>query len=335
MSQRAIDQEVGLDGFGVVSVPSQLPLGLRRLIRLGNVLAAWQLPENERLRIVVTVPTTRLAGLAVSLGATEAVVSCGPECHHAQLDSTPRLAACYWDRHLQDLEAWRDNQGVHVGTSTFTKHMDSIHRLPEDFPARNRLPRNLNSRSETEIADLALVYDEEPAIAGFRRSAMGAHPVLYMGNADELSADIEAASMTQPLQAFHVLGRLAPGNGYESWFRHPMIVVHKAPVPGRYPWLNQVMPRLLVRCGQISLFQPMAGLWDAVPHVILLSRRAPSTLDAIWAIAEMGWRPLDHKRVPAFLREAVRPGQGLEIACYSEPPGRMAVGEEDADDDEW
>lgn len=334
MSQQALDQYGSLSDLGVAPVTSPLPSGIRRLIRLGNVLAARQWPESQSLRIVVTVPTMRLAGLAVSLGATEAEFLHGPQCQHAQLDGTPRLSACYWNRHLQDREAWRDCRGVHVGTSTFTQHLDSVHRLPEGFPARERVPRNANSRSETEIADLALAYGEEPAIAGFRRSTMGAHPVLYMGNFSELRADIDAA-MEAPLQALHVLGRLAPGEGYDSWFRHPVIVVHKAPVPGLHPWLDQVMPRLLVRCGQASLLQPMAGLWDAVPHVVLLSRRAPSTFDAIGAIAEMGWRPLDHDRVPASLREAVRPGEGLEVACFSEPPGRIAVLDEEADDDEW
>jgi hypothetical protein len=236
---------------------------------------------------------------------------------------------------LQDHEAWRDLRGIHVGTSTFTQQLDSIHRLPEGFPARDRVPRNTNSRSETEIADLALAYGEEPAIAGFRRSTMGAHPVLYMGEATELWADIDAAATEGPLQAFHVLGRLAPGESYDSWFRHPLVVVHKTPVPGLHPWLDQVRPRLVVRCGQASLLQPMAGLWDAVPHVLLLSRRAPSTFDAIGAIAEMGWRPLGHDGVPASLRDAVRPGQGLEVSCFSEPPGRIAVLDEEADDDEW
>lgn len=334
MLQQALDRNSGIGDFGTTPVTSLLPSGLRRLIRIGNVLAARQWPESQCFRIVVTVPTTRLAGLAVSLGATKAEVEHGPQCQHGQLDGTARLSACYWNRHLQDHEAWRDQRGVHVGTSTFTQHLDSIHLLPEGFPTRERVPRNTNSRSETEIADLALAYGEEPAIAGFRRSAMGAHPVLYMGNFNELRADIDAA-MEPPFLSLHVLGRLAPGEGYDSWFRHPVIVVHKTPEPGVYPWLDQVIPRLIVRCGQASLLQPMAGIWDAVPHVVLLSRRSPSTFDAIGAIAQMGWRRLGLDSLPASLREVVRPGEGLEIACFSEPPGQIAVLDEEADNDEW
>lgn len=335
MSQQAMDQEGRLAYLRAPPGAETLPRGLRRLIRIGNVLAARQWPESRRLRIVVTVPTARLAGLAVSLGAIKAEAACEPQCLHAQLDETPRLSACYWDRHLQDHEAWRDHRGIHVGTSTFTQQLDSIHRLPDGFPARDRVPRNTSSRSEGEIADLALAYREEPAIAGLRRSAMGVHPVLYVGNAGELRADIDAAAKAQPLQAFHVLGNLAPGENYDSWFRHPVIVMHKTPVPGLHPWLDQVRPRLVVRCGQASLLQPMAGLWDAVPHVVLLSRRAPSTLDAIAAISAMGWRPLDRDSVPTCLRGVVRPGHGLEVSCFSEPPGCIAVLDEEVDDDEW
>lgn len=334
VSQKALDRNTGPDDFRRALGASPLPSGLRRLIRLGNILAARQWQESQCLRVVVTVPTTRLAGVAVCLGATKAEVICGPQCQHTQLDAVPRLSACYWNRHLQDHDAWRDGQGVHVGTSTFTEHLDAIHRLPEGFPARNRVPRNTNSRNEREIADLAIAYGEEPAIAGLRRSAMGAHPALYVGNFEELRADIDAA-MRPPLQTLHVLGRLAPGKDYDNWFRHPVIVVHKTPVPGIHPWLHEVLPRLIVRCGLASLLQPMTGLWDAVPHVVLLSRRAPSTFDAIGAIAEMGWKPLGRDRVPALLRQAARPGDGLEVACFCEPPGRTAVHDVEAGDDEW
>lgn len=334
MSQQARDQATNLGDFGVSPLAVPLPAGLQRLIRLGNILAARQWPESQYLRIVVTVPTTRLAGLAVSLGASKAEVAHGPQCQHRRLDGTPRLSACYWSRHLQDREAWRDGRSIHVSTSTFTAHLDSIHRLPEGFPSRRPLPRNTNSRSESEIADLALAYDEDPAVAGFRRSAMGAHPVLYMGNSSELWADINAA-MEPPLQNLHALGCLAPGEGYDSWFRHPVIIAHKTPVPGQHPWLDQVIPRLVVRSGQNSLLQPMAGLWNSVPHVMLLSRRSRSTFDAIGAIAEMGWKPLDHDRIPAPLHEDLRPGDGLEVACFSEPPGRIALNKEEEDDDDW
>lgn len=313
---------------------ASLPVGLQRLIKLGNILAARQWPESQYLRIVVTVPTTRLAGLAVSLGASAAEAAHGSQCQHGKLDGIPRLSACYWNRRLQDCEAWRDSRGVHVFTSTFPAHLDSIHRLPEGFPSRRPLPRNANSLSEREIADLALAYGEDPGIAGLRRSAMGAHPVLYMGNSSELWADINAA-MGPPLHDLHALGHLAPGEGYDSWFRHPVIVVHKTPVPGQYPWLDQVMPRLVVRSGQNSLLQPMAGLWNSVPHVALLSRRSPSTVDAIGAITAMGWKPLDPDRVPASLHQDLRPGDGLEIACFSEPPGRIALHDEEGDDDDW
>lgn len=309
-----------------------LPPGLRRLMHIGKLFASREWSEFPELRIVVTIPTTRLAGLAVTLGATKAVTPCGPNCGHAQFDATPRRAACYWDRHLEDREAWRDDAGIHVGTSTFTKYFDSVHRLPNGFPERNRLPRNTDSHSQAEIKDLARVFGEEPAIAGFRRSAMGAHPVLYIGNGTELRRDIDVASVTAPLDRLHFLGCVAPGEDYDSWFRHPTIVAHEPPYPSRYPWLADVRPRLIIRCGQGALLKPMAGIWDAVPHVVLLSRRSPSSLDAVEAIRAMSWRRISSVMLGKEFKAALMPGEGLEIGCFCEPVGRLMLSE---DDDEW
>lgn len=316
-------------------VAPAIPAGLQRLLQIGEILAGREWPELLSLRVVMTVPTTRLAGLALALGATRAIAPCDAGCGHTQLDGVRRLAACYVDRHLQDREAWCDSAGIHVGQSTFTRHIESVHRLPNGFPERDRVPRNINSRSQIEIEDLASALGEDMAVAGFQRSSIGAHPVIYFGGYGELRQDIKVASRTPPLAGLHPVGRLAPGENYDSWFRHPTIVVRDAPLPGHHPWLSEVRPRLVVRCGHRALLKPMAGIWDAVPHVVLLSRRSPSSVEAVEAIRGMSWRPVSSAMLDDKLAVALRPGVGLEIGCFCEPTGRLALTQEEAEDDEW
>lgn len=53
-----------------------LPAGLRRLQELGLSLACPQPSVERHLRVVVTVPTLRMAGVAAALGALLADVAC-------------------------------------------------------------------------------------------------------------------------------------------------------------------------------------------------------------------------------------------------------------------
>lgn len=311
-----------------------LPTGLRRLIRIGKVLAEREWPGQLALRVIVTVPTTRLAGIAVALGSSMAKPVCDVTCLHTQFDATPRLAACYLDRYLQDRLAWADAVGVHVGNSTFTNNIESVHRLPDGFPnERNRVPRNVNSHSEEEIQDLAAAYHEAPLMAGLRRSKIGAHPVLCIGNMAEVRNDLSLARSVPQLAALHPVGRLAPGEHYESWFRHPMLVVARPPLPGQHPWLGDVRPRLVVRVGEAAALFPMHGLWPTVPHVILLSRRSPSSLDAVEAIREMSWQAVNPDLHD--LGTVLRPGDGLEVGCFTEPGSWAPRPDEDLEEDEW
>ena len=317
-----------------VTNPS-LPNGLRRLMRMGQVLASSrQCHEHPSLRVVVTVPTDRLAGIAVLLGASAAEPHCDSSCVHTQLDETKRLAACYWDRHLQDRIAYADGAGVHVATSIFPKSTGSVHRLPDGFPAdRSRVPRNSNSQSGEEIEDLANAFGEDRYFAGLRRSRMSAHPVLYIGDMAKVREDLDLAGTIPKLAALHPLGRLAPGEHYESWFRHPTLVVKQPPLTSQRVWLTDVRPRLIVRVGQAAVLTPLQGLWPEVPHVILLSRRLPSSVDAIEAIRAMGWKPI-HSELDD-LRATLRPGDGLEISCLIEPGASAPVSADDFEEDEW
>ncbi len=324
-----------MDGTRSVGGPApDIPPGITRLLRIGEILAGREWPELPALRVILTVPTSRFAGLALALGATRATAPCSSACGHAQLDTIPRLAACYFDRHLQDLEARLDSAGVHIGQSTFTQHFDSVHRLPCGFPERDPLPRNTNSHSDAEIKDLAGAFAEEEYVAGFRRSAMSAHPVLYVGDYTELQRDIYVASQTPSLSKLHPLGNLAPGKDYPSWFRHPVIAVTSAPDLRHHSWLFAVRPRLVVGCGYRSLLKLKAGIWDTVPHVALLSRRSPSSVNAVRAIQEMRWRRVSRAAIDDELGTALQPGDGLEIGCFCAPDGKLGVSQEEADD-EW
>lgn len=311
-----------------------LPRGLRRLMRIGQVFSAGLRHDMPYLRIIVTVPTIRLAGMAVALGASVAKPHCDADCVHTQLDHKKRMAACYWDRHLQDREAWVDTNGVHVGTSTFTKDNGSVHRLPDGFPIdRNRVPRNSNSRFEEEIRDLAMAKNETPAKAGLIRSREGAHPVLCIGNFADIETDLDLARTIPGLANLHPLGRLAPGEHYESWFRHPLLVTKKAPRFDQRIWLSDVRPRLVLRLGQNALLTPMQGLWPEVPHVILLSRRASSSVSAIESVVTMGWKAI--YPVADSLERTLRPGDGLEIGSFLEPGNQRYDSVNDTGDYEW
>lgn len=303
-------------------------------MRIGQVFSAGLRHDMPYLRIIVTVPTIRLAGMAVALGASVAKPHCDADCVHTQLDHKKRMAACYWDRHLQDREAWVDTNGVHVGTSTFTKDNGSVHRLPDGFPIdRNRVPRNSNSRFEEEIRDLAMAKNETPAKAGLIRSREGAHPVLCIGNFADIETDLDLARTIPGLANLHPLGRLAPGEHYESWFRHPLLVTKKAPRFDQRIWLSDVRPRLVLRLGQNALLTPMQGLWPEVPHVILLSRRASSSVSAIESVVTMGWKAI--YPVADSLERTLRPGDGLEIGSFLEPGNQRYDSVNDTGDYEW
>jgi hypothetical protein len=149
----------------------------------------------------------------------------------------------------------------------------------------------------------------------------------------EVQEDLKLARNVPALANLHPLGRLAPGEHYESWFRHPMLVVKRPPLPGQHEWLGDVRPRLVVRVGQAALLAPMQGLWPVVPHVILLSRRSPSSVDAMDAVRAMGWKPASSRQ--SQLADVLRPGDGLEIECFTEPGNWIIRSADEIEEDEW
>jgi hypothetical protein len=205
--------------------------------------------------------------------------------------------SCYVDRHIQDAEAWRDLDGhIHVGQqSIFTKFNIAINRLPDNFPERRRVPRTSLSKFDAELEDLsAAFHGEDRATTGIRRSAMSTHPVLVIGRISELENDIKLATSIGAFKRRHPRGVIAPGHGLDKWFQHPAIVVEKTAQALNQLWLDSVRPRLVVRVGRMGLIQPLANKWPNTPEVVVLSRRAPSSVDAIEIIRAMSWKAVTH-----------------------------------------
>lgn len=312
-----------------------LPKPLQWLFDEGFDLAQRQSPRQNGLRLVVSVPTERLAALSVILGAASSKPECNDSiCEHHHLDETPRRVSCYFDRHLQDTEAWRDSEGhVHIGQSTFTKFEFAINRLPSEFPERTRVPRTLQSRFEAELDDLAALFGDDRATSGIRRSANSTHPILVLGRLSDLEKDIKLASSMRAFHGRHLKGILAPGHGLDKWFRHPVIVADNSPQSLNQPWLDSVRPRLVVRVGRMGVTQPLGNRWPDTPQIVVLSRRVPSSIDAVEIIRAMGWRSLgDSERSGT---PALNPISGLIEAEWFIEDTSADMPMKDWGDNEW
>jgi len=106
-----------------------LPAGLRRLQELGFSLAC-PLPSHERhLRVIVTVPTLRMAGVAAAFGAALADVACR-DCDHQNLIVGKRVAGFVSGKFVDGTLSDIDVGGLRFAGITLTENRDSVHNLP-------------------------------------------------------------------------------------------------------------------------------------------------------------------------------------------------------------
>jgi hypothetical protein len=304
-------------------------------MKVGSELAKENASRQEGLRLVVSVPTEHFASFSVVLGAVGALAECNNSlCEHRRLDGIQRRVSCYFDKHIQDKEAWRDTQGqIRVGQSIFTKWEFSINRLPDGFPERRRIPRSQQSKFQAELIDLAAAFGETLALAGIRRSATSAHPVLVLGRYSDLVKDIELARSKRALNGRHALGLIAPGRGLDKWFQHPVIVVDNIRESLDASWLDSVRPRLIVRVGRAGVSRDVGLRWPGTPHVVVLSRRSPSSIDAVETIRAMGWKRIRDIDQPPPLAISKPPGL-IEAEWFIENVLRTQTNEV-WDNDEW
>jgi hypothetical protein len=311
-----------------------MPAGLKQLYALGKRLGVPNETSPNNFRVVVSVPTRRLASTALALGAMETSWDCDHRCGHRVIDSVPHRAAFYDDQHLKDHDACLDDLGrVRVSAQNSFVSNRGIHLLPERFPLREQTPRGQGF--EAEIADLAQELECDMALAGIERSELGVHPVVVAGYVSHSRDDVMLPG--SPLAALHPLGRLAPGgfskDGEPGWFRYPVLLAKELPEPeDDFQWLSSVEPRLVVYVGMNAAQQSCRYIWPRTPAVVLLGRRSSVSADALKTIENLGWNP---ESTPSSESAGpLRPGNGLEISCWTEL-GRRSPDDAEEEEPEW
>jgi hypothetical protein len=244
------------------------------------------------------------------------------------------MAAFYDDKHLRDNVVHRGVDGkVNVSAQHSFLSKRGIHLLPDQFPKRRTTPRG--QEFEAEVNDLAQALECDTAVAGIERSELGAHPVVVVGYVSRSYADVRLPG--SPLAWLHPLGRLAPGEfskaGEPGWFRHPVLLAMRLPNPNDdFKWLRSVEPRLVVYVGMKAAHQSFRDTWPRTPAVVLLSRRSNVSADALKAIEDMGWsRETIHSSEST---EHLRPGNGLELSCWTEI-GHQSPDNAEDEEPEW
>lgn len=311
-----------------------MPAGLSQLYDLGQRFGSSGGVFPEDFRAVVSVPTQRLAAVALALGALSNVWDCDRLCRHRVVNNLHGRAAFYDDKHLQDGNVYLETERkIRVGAQNSFGRNRGIHLLPENFPQRDRMPRGRDF--EEELADLVAALDCEPSQAGIERSELGVHPVIVVGHDSSLLRDVRLDA--SPLSFLHPRGRLAPGRlvneDTPGWFRHPVLLTGKLPNPGGgFEWLQQVLPRLVVYTSLNAVQRSFRYLWPKTPQVVLLSRRSRASAKVLQPVEDLAWRDASIQPSPAV--EALQPGNGLEIRCWIEP-SQIAPPETDEDGPEW
>lgn len=309
---------------GAAQISGPLPAGLARLRDLGQALARVRTaPDSPSLRVMVTVPTIRLATLAAALGARLAGGGCR-SCGHVQLAEGIAVAR-YADKQFVDQQMGPMGNGfMWVGGVQLTRHHDSVHRLPDGFPQRSG--ERMGDCLQREAARL---YDCDRQAAGFHHSAASAHPVVVAGEPAAFRADVAALDAAAP--ALTLLARLDCGDGLSGWFRHPVLAAGSLPGPDAVPWSGEVEPRLVILAGTVGWSASWRGHWPTVPILVLLPRRSPSAADVAETVSIAGWAKPPAADV-GLSEDLVRPGAGLEIALRLEP---VAAPGDDEDEEAW
>ncbi|MGY1805788.1 hypothetical protein ACI8AF_00285 [Blastococcus sp. SYSU D00669] len=286
-----------------------LPAGLRQLHGLGNALVRSAEDLAPNLRIVVTVPMLRPAGVVAALGAVSAALPC-TSCPHRELAVGSRVAGWRSGFFTDDrLDALSDHEFAFGGLRVRGNH-DTVHRLPDGFP--ERATTRLADGMRAQIAD---AHGWPEPLVGQRLSSSCAHPVVLAGQPTAVHEDVEALAAAAP--ALRTPGRLLPGHRLQDWFRHPVLAVGSLPSPDQQPWATAVHPRLTVINGTAGWATSHRHLWPATPMLILLSRRSPAACEAAASIATSAWP--EPPAFPDTLAPWLVPGHGLEITCRVEP----------------
>lgn len=287
--------------------------------RLAEQLTITGLGAGPNLRVVVTVPTLRLAGVWAALGSTLSPAQCH-DCEHAKLERGAQVAhwASGW---LKDsrLDAASDDE-LRFDGIRLRGNRDSVHRLPADFPERRdtRLPDDVRP-------ELAQALGCAESVVGQRLSAACAHPVVVAGEPGTFRADVDLLSAAST--SLHARGRLLAGARLQDWFRYPVLLMGAIPDRDDVPWAAALRPRLVVITGSAGWVASSRRNWPDVPVLVLLSRRSPAAADAAASLKERGWAP--PAVVPAALDPLLRPTKGMEVLCVTEPEAAAA------DEDAW
>lgn len=305
-----------------------MPKSLQRIMDIGEFLASPSLDPPDNLRVIITIPTERLAAVAIALGALKKIDVCTEDCTHLVKSSEEMPVTGYTGGKFEDGRGFRDPKGdIHFGQSVFVENKKSVHLLPDGFP-KDRLPK----KCKDEIEDLSKAFSCEQNIAGLQRSIMSAHPVLVVGYVDGFKDDV--CMENSPLVSYHPLGRCGTGELKSGWFRHPTLLAGSLPSPdGDYSWLSRVKPRLVTTVGKAASLKRSCGLWPKVPVVLLLSRRASSSVAVVDEIVSEGWSPCWPDSEQA--KNALSPGSGIEVGCWIEDHPPTSTYDQEDEEPEW
>jgi len=297
---------------GAAAAPAvrPLPAGLRRLRALATALTAAQ-PDLERdLRVVVTVPTLRLAGVVAALGSVLTPVDC-TGCTHTDLTPGARVAYVESGRFTDATLTAVSDREISFGGFRLVKHFDAVHRLPDGFPDSRVAAR----MPDDTRAAVAAALGCSPDVAAHRHSARCTHPVVVAGEPGAFADDL-AALDTAGL-ALHLRGRLDAGRRLDDWFRHPVLAMSTIPDLTDVPWAAALRPRLVILTGSAGWAASCRRIWPQVPVLALLSRRSPAAVETAGLIATSGWPAPE--AFPASLAPLLQPAAGLEILTRLEP----------------
>ena len=296
-----------------------LPAGLLHLRRLGYELTRLGVGAPRDLRVVATVPTLRLAGVAAAFGSVLAESPCD-DCPHTRLEPGARVTGCVSGKFTDSVLSGITVNMLKFGGIGLRGNRDSVHRLPKDFPERRdwRL-------SDDVRADVAAALGCSEAVAGQRLSASAAHPVIVAGEPGAFCTDVD--ELASASVALHVHGRLHAGSHLHDWFRHPVLLMGAVPGPEQAPWAKELRPRLVVITGSAGWIGSSRRNWPHVPVLVLLSRRSSAACEAATLISASGWSA--PHTVPRGLLPLLRPAAGVEVLCRVEPEAAAA------DEDLW
>lgn len=300
-----------------------LPHALEQLSGLARALASpTGLPTG--LRAWVTVPTSRLAVAATTLGALTGSPKC-VGCFHADLQVGHRAVA-YVDRKFEDATVTQITE-THIRIkSLIPRSTATAPRLPDVFPDRHAV-----RLTEQDRTQLARAYGCDPSLAGHEHVRASIHPVIVVGLPERTREDLESW-LQIPGTDQHAVHRATTAT-VDDWYRAPVLPTGVMPSLARRSWLTQVRPRLVITTTTAAALA--ATPWPDVPVLSLLSRRSPSTVVAAELIQQMHATPV--APVADHLRAALTPGHGLEIHAAHLPADQpMPVsGADTQEEEEW